>query len=120
MRVRAAPSAGSTSCCSTAARWRRSTTGLGEGNVLISDKPPGAELDLAVLGRELWHELAPRFPEARVTRKGALLLKQGSDLAFQQSSVCWEARSDPMVEPALAADVSVVHEPGDLQVDPAG
>lgn len=96
------------------------TTGLGEGNVLVCDKPPGVERDLAILGRDLWTELGQRFPEARVTRKGALLLQQGSDLVFQQSSVCWETRSDPMVEPALAADVDGVLEAGDLQVDPAG
>ena len=95
------------------------TTGLGEGNVLVCDKPPGVERDLAILGRDLWVELGRRFPEARVTRKGALLL-EGSDLAFQQSSVCCEARSDPLLEPALAPDVRAIVEPGDLQVDPAG
>ena len=44
------------------------TTGLGEGNVLVCDKPPGPERDLAVLGRDVWTELGARFPEARVTR----------------------------------------------------
>ena len=93
------------------------TTGLGEGNVLVCDKPPGAERDLAILGRDLWTELGHRFPEARVTRKGALLLREGSDLPFAHSPVC-EASSAR--EPALASDVSAVLEPGDLQVDPAG
>ena len=50
------------------------TTGRGEGNVLVSDKLPGVERDMTVIGRELWHELGARFPAARVTRKGALLL----------------------------------------------
>src|SRR6476646_5690814 len=34
------------------------TTGAGEGNLLVSDKEPGPELDLALLSARLWHELA--------------------------------------------------------------
>ncbi|WP_433238666.1 NAD(P)/FAD-dependent oxidoreductase [Streptosporangium sp. CA-135522] len=34
------------------------TTGAGEGNVLVSDKEPGPELDLALLSNDLWRELA--------------------------------------------------------------
>src|SRR5690348_7419950 len=34
------------------------TTGAGEGNLLVSDKEPGPELDLALLSRRLWGELA--------------------------------------------------------------
>ena len=37
------------------------TTGSGEGNVLVSDKEPGPELELAVLSNGLWRELAGRF-----------------------------------------------------------
>jgi D-hydroxyproline dehydrogenase subunit beta len=82
------------------------TTGVGEGNVLVCDKPPGPERELALLGRDLWLELGERFPAARVTRKGALLLDHpdGSDGAA--------------LEPALAPGVRVLHEPDDLQVDP--
>jgi glycine/D-amino acid oxidase-like deaminating enzyme len=82
------------------------TTGVGEGNVLVCDKPPGPERELALLGRELWIELGERFPAARVTRKGALLLDHpdGSD--------------GGALEPALAPGVRVLHEPDDLQVDP--
>jgi D-hydroxyproline dehydrogenase subunit beta len=84
------------------------TTGVGEGNVLVCDKPPGPERELALLGRELWLELGERFPATRVTRKGALLLDHpaGSDGAG--------------LEPALAPGVQVLHEPDDLQVDPGG
>lgn len=82
------------------------TTGVGEGNVLVCDKPPGPERELSLLGRELWVGLGERFPAARVTRKGALLLDHpdGSDGAA--------------LEPALAPGVRVLHEPEDLQVDP--
>jgi D-hydroxyproline dehydrogenase subunit beta len=84
------------------------TTGLGEGNVLVCDKPPGPERELALLGRDLWLELGDRFPAARVKRKGALLLDHpdGSDAT--------------RLEPALAPGVRVLHEPDDLQVDPSG
>ncbi|HLH99592.1 MAG TPA: FAD-dependent oxidoreductase, partial [Acidimicrobiales bacterium] len=37
------------------------TTGAGEGNILVSDKPPGPELDLAGLSSRLWRELAPEL-----------------------------------------------------------
>jgi glycine/D-amino acid oxidase-like deaminating enzyme len=84
------------------------TTGVGEGNVLVCDKPPGSERELALLGRDLWLELGEQFPAARVTRKGALLLDHpdGSDVA--------------QLEPALAPGVRVLHEPEDLQVDAPG
>lgn len=85
------------------------TTGRGEGNVLVSDKLPGFERDMTVLGRELWHELGERFPAARVTAKGALLLDHpdGEPIGAE-------------LEPALTPGVRCVREPGDLQVDPAG
>lgn len=87
------------------------TTGLGEGNVLVCDKPPGPERELALLGRAMWQELGERFPAARVTRKGALLLREGMG----------PAGPDPrMLEPALAPGLDGVLEPGDLQVDPRG
>ena len=84
------------------------TTGRGEGNVLVSDKLPGVEREMTVIGRELWHELGARFPAARVTRKGALLLDHPDGAPADE------------LEPALAPGVRCVLEPGDLQVDPAG
>jgi glycine/D-amino acid oxidase-like deaminating enzyme len=36
------------------------TTGAGEGNVLVSDKEPGPELDLALWSATLWRELAAK------------------------------------------------------------
>ena len=84
------------------------TTGVGEGNVLVCDKPTGAERELALAGRDLWLELGERFPAARVTRKGALLLDHP------------DGTPAPDLEPALAPDVRVLREPDDLQVDPVG
>ena len=51
------------------------TTGLGEGNVLCSDKDGGPELELCLRGRELFDELDERLgDEARIRRKGALIV----------------------------------------------
>lgn len=38
-------------------------SGAGEGNVLLSDKTPGPEMELAKLGRQLWEELAGTLPD---------------------------------------------------------
>ena len=84
------------------------TTGVGEGNVLVCDKRPGPERELALIGRDLWLELGERFPAARVTRKGALLLDHP------------DGAPGPDLEPALAPAVQVLREPDDLQVDPVG
>jgi glycine/D-amino acid oxidase-like deaminating enzyme len=40
------------------------TTSGGEGNILVSDKEPGPELDLALLSVRLWAELGERFGDA--------------------------------------------------------
>jgi glycine/D-amino acid oxidase-like deaminating enzyme len=40
------------------------TTAAGEGNILVSDKLPGPELDLALRSAALWRELAAEAPEA--------------------------------------------------------
>jgi D-hydroxyproline dehydrogenase subunit beta len=51
------------------------TTGLGEGNVLCSDKDVGPELELSLRGLELYDELEERLGgEARIRRKGALIV----------------------------------------------
>ena len=51
------------------------TTGLGEGNVLCSDKDAGPELDLTVAGLRAYDELEERCgEEARIRRKGALIV----------------------------------------------
>src|ERR1700761_7848417 len=39
------------------------TTAAGEGNILVSDKLPGPELDLALRSVALWRELAVEAPE---------------------------------------------------------
>jgi glycine/D-amino acid oxidase-like deaminating enzyme len=51
------------------------TTGLGEGNVLCSDKEVGPELELTLAGLRLYDELEERLgARARIRRKGALIV----------------------------------------------
>ncbi|WP_329378184.1 FAD-binding oxidoreductase [Streptomyces sp. NBC_01351] len=51
------------------------TTGAGEGNLLVSDKEAGPELDLALLSTRLWHELAATLPrEIEYESKGGLVV----------------------------------------------
>ncbi|HEY0619442.1 MAG TPA: FAD-dependent oxidoreductase, partial [Kribbella sp.] len=39
------------------------TTAAGEGNILVSDKEPGPELDLAIASRREWPAVLARLPE---------------------------------------------------------
>lgn len=51
------------------------TTGAGEGNILVSDKEPGPELELALLSNRLWRELGAELEEAiELERKGGLVV----------------------------------------------
>ena len=108
------------------------STGRGEGNVLVCDKHPGPERELAVLGRELWTELGRRFPAARVTAKGALVINAGEDgapagganPAAPPLAACaappLPPEPPPGLEPELAPGTHAAHHPGELQVDAAG
>jgi glycine/D-amino acid oxidase-like deaminating enzyme len=56
------------------------TTGLGEGNVLCSDKDAGPELALTVAGLRLYDELEERLgARARIRRKGALIVHRARE-----------------------------------------
>ncbi|AXE23493.1 FAD-dependent oxidoreductase [Streptomyces globosus] len=51
------------------------TTGAGEGNLLVSDKEAGPELDLALLSAGLWRDLAAALPEElEYEPKGGLVI----------------------------------------------
>ena len=56
------------------------TTGLGEGNVLASDKERGPELDLTRAGLGVYDEIEERLGgEARIRRKGALIVHPNAE-----------------------------------------
>jgi D-hydroxyproline dehydrogenase subunit beta len=109
------------------------TTGLGEGNVLCSDKDAGPELELTVLGRALYDELEAVVGEtARIRRKGALIVHpdartwagegaraQRLRAAGVEARLVEGAEAVRALEPELTGDVhGALHVPGDLQCDP--
>ena len=51
------------------------TSGAGEGNILVSDKEPGPELELALLSNSLWRELAADLEQPiELELKGGLVV----------------------------------------------
>src|SRR5215213_5805155 len=108
------------------------TTGLGEGNVLCSDKDAGPELTLAVLGLAAFDAIEARYGErARIRRKGALVVHRdeaalAAEPARLERLAAAGVRCEVLgpeqaraLEPGLAADIlGASHFPDDLQCDP--
>ena len=106
------------------------TTGAGEGNLLVSDKPPGPELDLMLVSLARWAELADEVGGFEFVHKGGLVVAATSaglaDLArladaHRAKGVEAVLVDDPRDrEPALTPDVAGgVFYPQDAQVQPA-
>ena len=115
------------------------TSAACEGNLLVSDKGPGPELDLARLAATRWPrvatelaaELGPAFPSIEYERKGGMVVATTEPgaaalLAFAdtQRPAGVEARAlsaaealdlEPDLNPSLTA---AVHYPQDAQVQP--
>ncbi|MGW6532322.1 NAD(P)/FAD-dependent oxidoreductase [Streptomyces venezuelae] len=109
------------------------TTGAGEGNLLVSDKAPGPELELALNSAQLWRDLATELP-ARIeyeTKGGVVVASTEPELtalrrfAAEQRRAGVEATEVPAdrladLEPHLAPGLAGgVHYPQDAQVQPA-
>jgi glycine/D-amino acid oxidase-like deaminating enzyme len=110
------------------------TTGLGEGNVLCSDKPgpPSPELALTIAGLRVYDELEDRLGEvARIRRKGALVVhREAATWAGEAARVehlraagvpgrLVEADDVPALEPELTGELRGASLfPGDLQCAP--
>ena len=114
-------------------------TAHGEGNILVSDKAPGAELVMALaaaarwpcLAEELSEELGPQFPSIEFEAKGGLVVSTTEDgagplLAFasaqrasgveaQELTVAEALGLEPDLNPAITA---AVHYRQDSQVQP--
>ncbi|MFG2001847.1 NAD(P)/FAD-dependent oxidoreductase [Spirillospora sp. NPDC048911] len=112
------------------------TTSHGEGNVLVSDKGPGPELELAQLSRRLWPEIIAGRPGARAVEwepKGGIVVatteagarELGRFAAGQRAAGVvaepMDAAALAAVEPHVTRDfAAAVHYPEDAQVQPAG
>jgi glycine/D-amino acid oxidase-like deaminating enzyme len=115
------------------------TSGRGEGNILVSDKGPGAELDLARFSRTLWptvarelrEELGDAFPSIEFEPKGGLVVSTtdtGAEplLAFAAAQRAAGVRADVVdastaraLEPHLTAETTAaIHYPEDAQIQP--
>lgn len=107
------------------------TTGAGEGNILVSDKEPGPELDLALLSQRLWLELGDVLPDMELDCKGGLVVALDAGpldglhrLAADQRDVGIDAQilqPDDLSshEPHLSRDIAGgVLYPQDTQVQP--
>ena len=116
------------------------TTGAGEGNILLSDKSPGPELDLALLSVRLWREIAAERAgeSASIGRdiefelKGGLVVaadpegldalltlaeaQRGSGVEAQRVAPDDLGALEPHLAPGLAGGVFY---PQDAQVQPA-
>lgn len=116
------------------------TTSAGEGNILVSDKEPGPELDLALLSNQVWRELGPLpfgtttfATRAELEPKGGLVvafappgLHALTELVAEQNRAGVETAlvtADRLTdyEPHLAAGAAgaaAYHYPQDMQVQP--
>lgn len=109
------------------------TTGAGEGNLLVSDKVPGPELELALLSASLWQQLSEELPPGiEYELKGGVVVAASEDslttlaaTAAGQREAGVEAHDvtpDRLreLEPHLAPHlVGGCHYPQDAQVQPA-
>ncbi|MFI1574488.1 NAD(P)/FAD-dependent oxidoreductase [Streptomyces anulatus] len=107
------------------------TTSRGEGNILLSDKEPGPELELARLSRDLWDEAAEELgPETvEFETKGGLVVASTPDAlgalhAFAARQAAAGVRTEAVervgeLEPHAAPGLpGGVHYPQDAQVQP--
>ncbi len=109
------------------------TTASGEGNVLVSDKEPGPELELAIASHAEWSAVLARLPE-RVADvewedKGGFVVAKTDpgplkEFAAKQQAAGVDARvispEDAFeLEPLLTRNVTIgVHYPDDAQLQP--
>jgi D-hydroxyproline dehydrogenase subunit beta len=109
------------------------TTSGGEGNILVSDKEPGPELDLALLSVRLWRDLGERLDGGRfeLHAKGGVMVARTpaalaglAELTTRQrecgvEAVDVAAAELAELEPNLSRDVAGgAYYPQDLQVQP--
>jgi glycine/D-amino acid oxidase-like deaminating enzyme len=90
------------------------TTGAGEGNLLVSDKEPGPELDLALLSARLWRDLATRDglgTAIEYEAKGGLVVAATGEGATALGALAALQRADGVEAVPVAADELADHEP---------
>ena len=115
------------------------TTAGGEGNLLVSDKAPGAELAMALHAAALWptlsvelaEELGRHFPHTEYEQKGGLVVattdagaapllafaasQRGAGVLAQELTIAEALQLEPDLNPAITA---AVFYPQDSQIQP--
>lgn len=107
------------------------TTSAGEGNILVSDKEPGVELDLALLSVRLWAELGERLGGFELEAKGGVVVARTPEALAGLVALAAEQRVRGVsvsevdaaglaeLEPRLTPDVvGGAYYPQDMQVQP--
>ena len=109
------------------------TTAACEGNILVSDKEPSPELDLALLSVRTWHELADQLGDdtLELHRKGGVVVATSAEAAAGLGELTRTQRElgidaidvSPTeladLEPNLTRDVAAgAYYPQDMQVQP--
>lgn len=106
------------------------TTGAGEGNIMVSDKSPGPELELALKSRDMWFEVAQDLGnEFELVAKGGLAVSRGDasslfELSNSQSVAGVQtkrvgASEIQELEPFISKEIqNGVHYPQDAQCQP--
>jgi glycine/D-amino acid oxidase-like deaminating enzyme len=97
------------------------TTAACEGNILLSDKEPGPELELALLSSRLWSELADELGPDRLEyqRKGGVVVASGQDTAVGLRSFAAKQRSVGIESVDLTSEELLELEPN-VEPDSAG
>lgn len=100
------------------------TTGSGEGNLLVSDKEPGPELDLALLSHRVWRQLGALPLRDRtlgelveLEEKGGLVVATSPTTMAALTELAAHQRAAGVESVAVPADELDEHEPhlaGDL------
>ncbi|WP_433288693.1 NAD(P)/FAD-dependent oxidoreductase [Micromonospora sp. CA-244673] len=98
------------------------TTSRGEGNILVSDKEPGPELNLALASRTRWLELAAEFgaDPFELEEKGGLVVATSDPGAAALTRFAEGQRATGVEAVAVSADQLHDHEPNLAPGLPAG
>ncbi|MEU1629412.1 FAD-dependent oxidoreductase [Streptomyces sp. NPDC020096] len=117
------------------------TTAHGEGNVLVSDKQPGSELELALLSLRLWPKVLAELADRAAVDIGAVEWEPKGGIVVATTEVGateltrfataqraagvraerLDAAALAAAEPQLTREVTAAfHYPSDAQVQPAG
>lgn len=92
------------------------TTGAGEGNLLVSDKAPGPELELALLSLRLWDDVDAHVREGtgrgfELEHKGGLVVASGAQVLAGLLEAAGRQRTAGVVADDVAAGDLAAHEP---------